>query len=130
MIHAEPDQSQHQHARVPPWRNVRVLRVLVQVAVLLATAVFIGFLARNLADAMSDRGLGFNYGFLDQRAGFEIGESPIPYDASESYGQAFLVGLLNTLFVSVLGIVLATVLGLIVGVARLSPNWLVNRVAA
>ena len=130
MNHAEPDHPQHQHARVPPWRNVRVLRVLLQVAVLLGTAVFIGFLARNLADAMSDRGLSFNYGFLDERAGFEIGESPIRYDASESYGQAFLVGLLNTLFVSVLGIVLATVLGVIVGVARLSPNWLVNRVAA
>ena len=130
MTHAEPDHAPHQHAAVPPWRNVRVLRLVLQVVVLLGTAAVIGFLARNVADAMSARGLSFGYGFLDQRAGFEIGESPIHYDADASYGQAFLVGLLNTLFVSVLGIVLATVLGVVVGVARLSPNWLVNRAAA
>ena len=130
MTHAEPDHPPPQHAAVPLWRNVRVLRVVLQVVVLLATAIVIGFLARNVADAMSQRGLSFGYGFLDQRAGFEIGESPIPYDANETYGQAFLVGLLNTVFVSVLGILLATVLGVIIGVARLSPNWLVNRAAA
>jgi general L-amino acid transport system permease protein len=120
----------HLHASVPPWRNVRVLRVVLQVVVLLAVAVVVGFLARNLTGAMSERGLSFGYGFLGQRAGFEIGESPIPYDANDSYGQAFLVGLLNTLFVSIVGIVLATVLGVIIGIARLSPNWLVSRAAA
>ena len=132
MTHAEPShsESEHRHAAVPPWRNVRVLRVVLQVAVLLAVAGIIGFLAGNLTDAMSERGLTFGYRFLDQRAGFEIGESPIPYDANDTYGQAFVVGLLNTLFVSVTGIVLATVLGVIVGVARLSPNWLVSKVAA
>lgn len=125
-----PQHPQRAHAAVPPWRNVRVLRVVLQVVVLLAAAILIGFLARNLTTAMGQLGLSFGYGFLDQRAGFEIGESPIPYDANDSYGQAFLVGLLNTLFVSVLGIVLATVLGVIIGVARLSPNWLVSKVAA
>lgn len=131
MTHAgQPQHSQHRHAAVPPWRNVRVLRVALQVAVLLAAVVVIGYLAGNLTDAMSERGLSFGYGFLNQRAGFEIGESPIPYDANDSYGQAFMVGLLNTLFVSILGIVLATVLGVIIGVARLSPNWLVSKVAA
>jgi general L-amino acid transport system permease protein len=131
MTHAgQPPHSQHRHAAVPPWRNVRVLRVVLQVAVLLVAAIVIGYLAGNLTDAMSGRGLSFSYGFLNQRAGFEIGESPIPYNANATYGQAFMVGLLNTLFVSVLGIVLATVLGVIIGVARLSPNWLVSKAAA
>jgi len=115
---------------VPPWRDIRVLRVVVQVAILLGVALGVAYLINNLTTAMAERGFGFGFGFLDRRAGFEIGESPIPYTASDTYGQAFLAGLLNTLFVSVVGIVLATVLGILVGVARLSPNWLVRRAAA
>lgn len=122
--------GQHQHAAVPPWRDVRVLRVVGQVVVLLAVALFIGFLANNLFTAMGQRGLSFGFGFLDRRAGFDIPESPVPYSPNDTYGQAFAVGLLNTLFVSFVGILLATVLGVVVGVARLSPNWLVRRVAA
>ena len=119
-----------QHTAVPPWRDIRVLRVLAQFIVLLALAIGIGFLANNLVSAMADRNLTFGFGFLGQRAGFEIGDSPVPYSANDTYGQAFLVGVLNTLFVSVVGIVLATVLGVLLGVARLSPNWLLSRVAA
>jgi general L-amino acid transport system permease protein len=118
------------HHAVPPWRDVRVLAVAAQIAVLLAVGIGIGFLVNNLFGAMAERNLSFDFGFLEQRAGFGIGESPVPYDANDSYGQAFLVGLLNTLFVSVLGILLATVLGVVIGVARLSPNWLLARIAA
>jgi general L-amino acid transport system permease protein len=112
---------------VRPWRDIRVLRVVTQVIVLLAVGVGIAFLANNLASAMADRNLTFGYGFLGQRAGFEIGDSPVPYSANDTYGQAFLVGVLNTVFLSVVGIVLATLLGLVLGVARLSPNWLLSR---
>jgi general L-amino acid transport system permease protein len=115
---------------VPPWRDVRVLRVLAQVVVLLGVGLLAAFLFNNLTTAMAERGFSVSLDFLDRRAGFEIGESPVPYSASDTYGQAFLVGVLNTLFVSVVGIVLATILGIVLGVARLSPNWLVNRVAA
>jgi general L-amino acid transport system permease protein len=117
-----------QQAAVQPWRDVRVLRVVTQVVVLVLVGVGIGFLATNLQSAMAERNLTFGYGFLDQRAGFEIGDSPVPYSASDTYGQAFLVGVLNTVFLSVVGIVLATLLGLVLGVARLSPNWLLARV--
>jgi general L-amino acid transport system permease protein len=112
---------------VRPWRDIRVLRVVTQVIVLLAVGVGIAFLANNLTSAMADRNLTFGYGFLGQRAGFEIGDSPVPYSANDTYGQAFLVGVLNTVFLSVVGIVLATLLGLVLGVARLSPNWLLSR---
>src|ERR687896_2091306 len=118
------------HAAVPLWRDARVLRIAGQVVVVLAVVGLLGFLVRNLVTAMDQRGLSFAFGFLEQTAGFEIGESPVPYSATDTYAQAFIVGLLNTLFISFLGIILATILGVIIGVARLSPNWLVSRVAA
>jgi general L-amino acid transport system permease protein len=87
-------------------------------------------MATNFASATEERGLGFGFSFLGRQAGFDISESLIPYSSTDTYATAFVVGLLNTLFVSAVGIVLATLLGLVVGVARLSPNWLLNRVAA
>ena len=120
----------HRHEAVPLWRNVHVLGIVAQVAVVLAVAIGAAYLVNNLTTAMAERGLSFGFDFLSRRAGFEIGESPVPYSATDTYGDAFIVGLLNTLFVSVVGIVLATVLGVIIGVARLSPNWLVSHVAA
>ena len=120
----------HHHGSIPPWRDARVLRIVAQVAILLAVGLGVAYLINNLTTGMAERGFGFGFGFLDRRAGFEIGESPVPYSASDTYGQAFLVGLLNTLFVSAVGIVLATILGIVIGVARLSPNWLVSRAAA
>ncbi len=117
-------------ASVPPWRDVRVLRIAAQIAVLLAVGLVVAFLGRNLVTSMAERGLSFSFGFLGSTAGFEIAETPIPYQATDTYGRAFLVGLLNTVFVSVVGIVLATGLGIVTGVARLSGNWLVSRTAA
>lgn len=125
-----PEPPAHTHAAVPPWRDIRVLRIVAQVVVLLVVAVVVGLAVRNMLGAMESRGLGFGFSFLNRSAGFEIPESPIPYRSTDTYGQAFLVGLLNTLFVSFVGIVLATVLGIVVGVARLSPNWLVNTMAS
>ena len=115
---------------VPPWRDVRVLRIAAQVAVILVVGLVVAFMARNLVTAMNERGLGFGFSFLGRSAGFDISESPIPYSSTDTYARAFLVGLLNTLFVSVVGIILATILGIVVGVARLSPNWLIRRIAS
>ena len=115
---------------MPPWRDVRVLRVAAQIVVVVVVGLVVAFMVRNLMTAMNDRGLGFGFGFLNRSAGFDISESPIPYSSSDTYGKAFLVGLLNTLFVSFIGIVLATILGVLVGVARLSPNWLLRRITS
>jgi general L-amino acid transport system permease protein len=115
---------------VPPWRNVRLLRIGSQVAVVLIVGIVLVVLWTNLTTAMARSGLTFGLGFLGTTAGFEIAETPIRYSATDTYGRAFVVGLLNTLVISVAGIVLATILGVIVGVARLSGNWLVNRIAA
>ena len=115
---------------VPFWRDVRVLSVLSQIVFVLAMVALFGFLFSNLASAMRQRGLAAGFDYLRNTSGFEIGESLIPYRPTDTYGRAYLVGLLNTLVVSIVGIILATILGVILGVARLSTNWLVNRLAA
>ena len=115
---------------MPPWRDVRVLRIAAQIVVVLIVGVLVAFMVRNLMTAMDERGLGFGFGFLNRSAGFDISESPIPYTSRDTYGKAFVVGLLNTLFVSFIGIVLATLLGIGVGIARLSPNWLLRRITS
>ncbi|MGH2381748.1 MAG: amino acid ABC transporter permease [Candidatus Limnocylindria bacterium] len=125
-----PESHRSSTAAVPLWRDVRMLRIAAQVVTLVIVGLIVAFMVRNLMTAMSERDLGFGFNFLNRSAGFDISESPIPYSSSDTYGTAFLVGLLNTLFVSFVGIILATVLGVIVGVARLSPNWLVRRITS
>jgi general L-amino acid transport system permease protein len=117
-------------ARVPPWRDVRVLRVVAQVVLVLLAALVALFLWNNLTTSMDRARMSFGFGFLDSTAGFEIAETPISYRATDTYGRAYLVGLLNTVVISIAGIILATILGVITGVARLSSNWLVSRIAA
>ncbi|HSH22230.1 MAG TPA: ABC transporter permease subunit [Candidatus Caenarcaniphilales bacterium] len=119
-----------QPAVVPPWRDVRVLRIVGQVVVL-GVVLFVGYLLwNNLTANMARARLGISLDFLRATAGFDISQTVVPYSARDSYGHAFLVGLANTLMVSAVGIVLATILGVITGVARLSTNWLVSKLAA
>lgn len=115
---------------VPFWRSERVLRIAAQALFVLVVALVAGFLYSNLIHALQRRGLSAGFGFLSLEAGFRIGETPIPYDPGDSYGRAFLVGVVNTLRVTGAGILLATILGVIAGVARLSPNWLIRQIAA
>ena len=79
---------------------------------------------------MDNRGIEFGFGFLTQESSFDVQFSLIDYDGSHSYARAYLVGLLNTLLVAFIGIILSTILGVIVGIARLSPNYLIERTAA
>tara|TARA_Y100001970_G_scaffold78668_1_gene100175 strand:- start:1158 stop:2213 length:1056 start_codon:yes stop_codon:yes gene_type:complete len=78
---------------------------------------------------MSNRGIDFGYGFLSQESSFDVQFSLIEYDGSHSYGRAYLVGLLNTILVSILGIIFCTIIGVVIGVARLSPNYLIRNSA-
>lgn len=111
------------------WRNIRFLQALGQVAFVLLLALAAGFLYANASANLARLGLTVGYGFLNNPASFGIGESYIPYQPSDSYGYAILVGLVNTLVVSALGIVLTTIVGVIAGIARLSSNWLISRFA-
>jgi general L-amino acid transport system permease protein len=112
------------------WRNVRVLQVLAQIVFVLLLALAAGFFYANVATNIDRQGLTVGYDFITNPASFDIGESYVPYEPSDSYGRALLVGLVNTLVVSAVGILLTTVVGVIAGVARLSSNWLISRLAA
>jgi general L-amino acid transport system permease protein len=94
------------------------------------TVVGIGwFLFHNTQTNLAHRGITSGFGFLNNAAGFGISQHLIDYSESDSYGRVFWVGLLNTLLVSVIGIILATIIGFILGVTRLSPNWLIRQIA-
>jgi general L-amino acid transport system permease protein len=114
---------------VPLWRDVVVLQWVLQVISAVLVIGFLVFFGGNVLQSARDRGLDLGYGFIDQAAGFAIGESPIDYDPARSFGYAFLVGTLNTLKVSLVGIVLTTLVGIVAALGRLSTNWLVNKIA-
>lgn len=124
-----PTQKAQLSSSIPFWRDERVLRVIAQVVSSVLVIGFIVFLVINFFEAAEQRGLSLRYDFLNQAAGFPISESVIPYDPSNSFIYAFWVGILNTLKVSFVGIIAATVFGTLVGLARLSSNWLVSRIA-
>ena len=105
-------------------------KILPQFLTLLFIVLIFGFFTMNAQENMDTRGIEFGFGFLSQEASFDIQFSLIDYDGSRSYARAYLVGLLNTLLVSFIGIILCTILGVIIGVARLSPNYLINRTAS
>ncbi len=117
-------------APIAIWRNQRFRLVLYQAVALLLVIAIGAYLVSNTLANLEERSIRTGFGFLGREAGFRIGESVIPYDASDSYGRAYVVGILNTLRVSLLGIVLATLIGVLVGMARLSRNWLVVRLAS
>ena len=108
----------------------RFRQIAIQVLVIIATVAAIGYLAHNAATNLKMQGIASGFGFLEDRAGFSIIQSLIEHNEDASYGRAFWVGLLNTGIVSFLGIVIATIIGFIVGVARLSSNLLINRLAS
>jgi general L-amino acid transport system permease protein len=115
-------------SRPPPWRNVRFLRVVGQVVFVLLLVVVAQQVFLNLQFGVEEQNLDLSFDFLQQRAGFAIKEG-IGYGPNESFFDAFLVGVVNTIRVALIGIALATILGLVIGVARLSTNWLVRRIA-
>ena len=108
---------------------MKLKKILPQLITLLFIILIFGFFTMNAQENMDTRGIEFGFGFLNKAASFDIQFSLIDYDGSMSYARAYLVGLLNTLLVSVIGIFLCTILGAIVGVARLSPNYLIRKTA-
>jgi general L-amino acid transport system permease protein len=111
------------------WRDERVLRVVSQF-VFLAAVLWLGYsLVQNMLESLRRQGVALGFGFLNDPSGFDIGQKLIEFTSSDSFARALQVGLVNTLVVCAVGILLSTVLGVLVGVARLSGNWLVNRMA-
>ena len=109
--------------------NRKIGNYLPQALTLLFIVFIIGYFTYNAQVNMDNRGIDFGFHFWGQEASFDIQFSLIEYDGSHSYGRAYLVGLLNTILVAVIGIFFATILGVVIGVSRLSSNYLIARVA-
>lgn len=118
-----------QPERIPFWRNVRTIGIFLQIVFLvIVIALGIG-IVNNVLTALARTHIPANFSFLGARAGVPIAETPIPYTPQDPYWRALVIGLLNTLRVAVVGVVLATVLGVAVGVMRLSRNLLARQIA-
>jgi general L-amino acid transport system permease protein len=111
------------------WADERVRGIVWQVLVVGVVALVIWWLWKNTVHNLEVRRIATGFGFLGREAGLPIGESLIEYEPTDTYLRALAVGVLNTLKVAVIGIVLATVLGTLVGIARLSNNWLLSKIA-
>lgn len=112
------------------WNDPTVRSRFFQIVTALVVIYFFWTIFENTVANMQRRGISTGLGFLDQPAGFGIVMSLIPFNETMSYGRTFWVGLLNTLLVSGLGILLATIVGFIVGIGRLSKNWLISTLSA
>lgn len=119
-----------QRATIPFWRDERILKGLGQIAFVLLV-LFVGALIfRNMQAGLARQGITLSYGFFDGVSGFDLAESIFPYDRNSSYREAFLAGLFNTISVAIVGIIFSTLLGVILGVSRLSTNFIINRLAS
>src|SRR5438270_9679270 len=116
-------------SRPAPWRDPKIRAIAVQVIFVAVLAAFIAFLAHNTIVNLRRQNIASGFGFLDREAAFGYGESLISDTPAYTYARAFLVGMLNSLYVAAFGIVLATILGTVMGIARLSRNWLIAKLA-
>ncbi len=116
-------------SRTAFWNDPKFRSVFFQLLVVAAVVGFGWYLFRNTSANLERQGIASGFGFLNSTAGFGIIDSWIEYSEESTYGRVFWVGLLNTLTVSGLGIILATIIGFIVGISRLSSNWLICRMA-
>ena len=109
--------------------NPTARAIFYQAALVIGVALLAWWLQSNAAANMAAQGRATGFSFLNQTAGFNISFSLIPFDRSSTYFEVYIVGILNTLLVAVVGITLATILGFIIGIARLSSNFLIRKLA-
>ncbi len=114
---------------IPFWRDVRVLGVIGQVIFMASVLIGLGWLIGNFIQNSEIQGLKLGFEFLNTTAAFDIAEG-IEYESTDTFGRALWVAMVNTIRVSFIGIILTTILALITGIARLSDNWLISKIAA
>ena len=115
--------------KVSFWNDPKIRSIAVQVIMLLVIGFFAYEIVDNTITNLTKRNIASGFDFLNKASGFDLIQSLIVFTSESSYGQALLAGFLNTLLVSSIGIVLATILGFIIGIMRLSRNWLVSSIA-
>lgn len=130
MNFSDKETTQHTPGEKIPFWHDSDKRAIIYQAAIFAIVVLIGyFLVSNTMANLRTQKIATGFGFLKKEAAFEIGESLIPYSASDTYTRVLIAGVLNTLYVSVLGMGLTMVFGTFLGIARLSSNWLLSRAA-
>jgi general L-amino acid transport system permease protein len=110
--------------------DTRYRSITIQIIALVAVLTFFGWIVNNTVANLHALGKTFDFGFLGQRAGYDINQTLIPYTNDSTHGRAAIVGVLNTLLVAFLGCITATFIGVLMGVLRLSSNWLIARLAS
>lgn len=117
------------NSKPPLWRNYRFWQIVAQLIAGIFVIAIIIILWQNLNRNLQELGLKFGFNFLQQQASFDIGETIISYQPTDTYSRALLVGLINSLRVAIAAIFLTTIVGITAGIARLSDNWLVRNMA-
>jgi general L-amino acid transport system permease protein len=115
--------------RIPFWRDPKKLAWVYQIITVALVGSLVYYLFSNTQANLERQAIATGFGFLEKESSFEIGESLIPYSAADTYARALLVGVLNTLKVSFIGIIITVIIGTFVGIARLSSNWLISKIS-
>ncbi len=116
-------------SRPPIWNDPKYRALFFQIVLIGGLIYFFYAIVQNVLGNMEARGISTGFAFMKEKAGFDILQTLIPFSSDSTYGRTFMVGILNTLLVSALGIFFATILGFIIGIARLSDNWLISKIA-
>jgi len=123
MTHSSPEE------KIPFWRDERFWRIALQIITLVVVFGVLWLLWNNASVSLQRQGRQFNFNFLRNEAGFNIGETLVPYTPNDRYYWAIVVGLINTLRLILVGFVLTTIVGIIAGIASFSENWLVRKIS-
>ena len=114
---------------IPVWRHARILQWATQIVSGFLAVVLVAWFFVNIGGAIQDRNIPYGFSFLDREYQTPIGHHFLPYESSDSFLYALGVAATNTVFVSIVGVILATALGIVIGVSRLSGNWIVSKLA-
>ena len=114
---------------IPVWRHAQIIQWATQIVSGVLVVVLVVWFFANIASAVQDRDIPHGFGFLDREYSTPIGQHFLPYKSSDTFLYAFIVAFTNTLIVSIVGVILATALGIVIGVSRMSGNWIVSKAA-
>ena len=114
---------------IPLWRHTRIIQWVLQVVSGILVVVLVVWFFANISGAIRDRDIPYGFSFLSRAYQTPIGQHFLPYESSDSFLYAFVVATTNTIFVSIVGVILATALGIFIGVSRMSGNWLLSKAA-
>lgn len=117
-------------ARASWFYDPKIRGIVYQVLVAVLLVLFVYWIIGNTTENLRRANISSGFGFLNRRSGFDISQTLIEYSANSTFGRAMMVGLVNTILVAVIGIFTATIIGFIIGVGRLSGNWLIAKICA